>query len=84
MKNLDNMTEKELLKLIVKKLDKLAYDKTLEERLKQLEARVIVLETINIPRPFSNPVNITYDNQPLDPTPWLPKIFGNVTQDKEK
>lgn len=76
MKNLDNMNQKELLKLIIKKLDKLAYDKTLEERIQQLEARVAVLESVHIQTPFSNPPYITWDNQPSNPTPWLPKIIG--------
>lgn len=84
MKNLDNMNQKELLKLIIKKLDKLAYDKTLEERIQQLEARVAVLESIHIQTPFSNPPHINwYDNQTSDPTLWLPKIMGK-TESKNK
>ena len=84
MKNLDNMSQKDLLKLIIKKLDKLAYDKTLEERIQQLEARVAVLESIHIQTPFTTLPAITwYDNQTSDPTPWLPKIIGK-TESKNK
>ena len=82
MKNLDNMTIKDLLKLVIKKLDKLAYDKTLEERLHQLEARVAVLESVNIHQPFINPNTNWYDNNQTDPTPWLPKIIGKAESKK--
>lgn len=84
MNNLNNMTQKDLLKLIIKKLDKLAYDKSLEERLQKLEARVAVLECVNTHSPFTTPPDITwYDNNQTDPTPWLPKVIGK-TDSKNK
>ena len=85
MKNLENMNQKDLLKLVIKKLDKLAYNKTLEERLQRLETRVDILETIKVHEPFTNVPNVTwYDNETPDPTPWLPKIMGETTRKTTK
>lgn len=83
MKNLDNLTKKELLKLIVKRLDNLAEKEQLKQQIrllqdmvKSLENRVAILEAFK-PLPWPNNVpNVTYwyDNPN---TTGVPQVFGN-------
>lgn len=81
MRNLDNLTKKELLKLIVKKLDNLTEKEQLKEQIrllqdtiKSLENRVVILETF---KPLSWPNNLP-NTSPWyhDPNaPWIPQVF---------
>lgn len=83
MKNLDNLTKKELLKLIVKRLDNLAEKEQLKQQIrllkdtiKSLENRVAILEAFK-PLPWPNNVPSIapwYDNPNA---PWVPQVFGN-------
>ena len=83
MRNLDNLTKKELLKLIVKRLDNLAEKEQLKQQIrllqdmvKSLENRVTILEAFNpLPLPNNLP-NIApwyHDHT----APWVPQVFGN-------
>lgn len=83
MRNLNNLTKKELLKLIVKRLDNLAEKEQLKEQIKllkdtvkSLENRISILEAFK-PLPWSNNLPCVapwYDNPN---SPWVPKVFGN-------
>lgn len=71
------------LKSIKKQLKPNNELKELKERLNQLEARVVVLETCNIHQspftsPFTNPYQppITFDNVPPS-SPLFPQVMGN-------
>ena len=82
MKNNLN-AKKELLKLIVKRLDNLAEKEQLKEQIKllkdtvkSLENRISILEAF---KPLSWPNNLPsvphwYDNPNA---PWIPQVFGN-------
>lgn len=83
MRNLDNLTKKELLKLIVKRLDNLTEKEQLKEQIrllqdtiKSLENRVAILEAFKpLPWPNNLPyVTPWYDNPNA---PWVPHVFGN-------
>ena len=90
MKNLDNLTKKELLKLIVKRLDNLAEKEQLKEQIKllkdtvkSLENRISILEAFkplswpnNLPNItwYDNPNITRYDNPNA---PWVPQVFGD-------
>lgn len=82
MRNLNNLTKKELLKLIVKRLDNLAEKEQLKEQIrllqdmvKSLENRITILEAF---KPLSWPNNLPnitwYDNHNA---PWVPQVFGD-------
>ncbi len=83
MRNLDNLTKKELLKLIVKRLDNLAEKEQLKEKIrllqdivKSLENRISILEAF---KPLLWPNNLPsvapwYDNPNA---PLVSKVFGN-------
>lgn len=83
MRNLNNLTKKELLKLIVKRLDNLAEKEQLKQQIrllqdtvKLLENRVTILEAFK-PLPWPNNVPSIapwYDNPNA---PWIPQVFGN-------
>ena len=83
MRNLNNLTKKELLKLIVKRLDNLAEKEQLKQQIrllqdtvKLLENRVKILEAFK-PLPWPNNVPSIapwYDNPNA---PWIPQVFGN-------
>ena len=83
MRNLDNLTKKELLKLIVKRLDNLAEKEQLKEQVrllqdmvKSLENRITILEAF---KPLSWPNNVPsvtpWYNNPN--APCIPRVFGN-------
>lgn len=83
MRNLDNLTKKELLKLIVKRLDNLAEKEQLKEQVrllqdmvKSLENRITILEAF---KPLSWPNNVpSVAPWYSDPTaPWVPQVFGD-------
>lgn len=83
MRNLNNLTKKELLKLIVKRLDNLAEKEQLKEQVrllqdmvKSLENRITILEAF---KPLSWPNNVpSVAPWYSDPTAlWAPQVFGN-------
>ena len=83
MRNLDNLTKKELLKLIVKRLDNLAEKEQLKEQIrllqdmvKSLENRVAILEAFK-PLPWPNNVPSVTHWCTNPNAPWVPQVFGN-------
>lgn len=83
MRNLNNLTKKELLKLIVKRLDNLAEKEQLKQQIrllqdtvKSLENRVTILEAfkpLHWPNNLPNTTPWYYDHT----APWVPQVFGN-------